>query len=199
MQKYLNWFYIIVLLVNFFANVVYYGMNNWVPSLIYDVFHLPSSIATLISTLVPVVGTVGPIVALVFTNRYNLWYVITVITSISALLVFIFTFSYNISLIFSVSVSVLVLMLFRGITNSISTTLSLKTHHLFNAGSFIAVINAFSSFGASFAPTVTGKIIDVCSRSWYYIFLFAILLIIIVLILILDRITKRLKVLKNLF
>lgn len=196
-KNYLLVFFLLVCLTSFLVNIVYYGINNWIPSLMYDVFNMPSSLSTLLSVLVPVVGIVGPLVAIMFTNKHNLWSVMGIFSLSAVALIVLLCFGYSANIVLSLAASIFVLTMLRGTNNTLGVSLVLKTRNLFNAGSFAAIINALASLGASVAPPLTGSIIDNFGRSVYYIFLFIVLLISVLLVFILNRITKRLRVLRN--
>lgn len=196
-RKYLLVFFLLVCVTSFLVNIVYYGVNNWIPSLMYDEFNMPSSISTLISVLVPIVGIVGPLIAIKFTNKHNLWGVMAAFSLIGAALLLALVFGYNSQMIFALAASILVLTMLRGTNNTLGVSLILRARNLFNAGSFAAIVNALASLGASVAPPLTGSIIDNFGRSVYYVFLFIVLLVSVVLVFILNRLTKRIKLLRK--
>lgn len=196
-KNYLIVFFLLVCVTSFLVNVAYYGINNWIPNLMYDVFNMPSSLSTLISVLVPIVGIIGPLVAIIFTNKYNLWHVMGIFTLSAVALIILLSFGYSINIVLSLAASVIALTMLRGTNNTLGVSLVLRTINLFNAGSFAAIINALASLGASVAPPLTGSIIDNFGRSVYYIFVFIVLLVSVLLVIILNRITKKLRVLRN--
>jgi len=198
-KKYLAVFYSLVLIVIFLVNTAYYGVNTWIPNLMSDEFNVSSEFSTLLTVLVPIVSLIGPLWAIKFTNHHNLWYVAIGFCGIPTLSAIILSFAYKSNLIFSLSMSIIVITALRGTINTTSTSLALKTRKLFNAGSFTAIINALASLGASAAPPLTGGIIDAYkgNRTAYYIFIFTILFISIIIMFILNRITKRIRVLKK--
>ena len=198
-QRYLTVFFITICVTSFLVNIVYYGVNNWIPNLMYDVFSVPSSVSTLVSVLVPIAGIAGPLIAIRLTSKHNLWYVSAGITSVSVVLLFAMIFGYNTNIIFSLTASIVLLTALRGTNNTIATSLVLKTRNLFNAGSFAAIINALASLGASVAPPLTGRIIDAFGgdRTMYYIILLVVLFASVVLMFVLNRLTKRLRVLRK--
>lgn len=196
-KNYLMVFFTLVCVTSFLVNIAYYGINNWMPSLMYDVFNMPSSLSTLVSVLVPVIGIIGPLIAIRCTDKHNLWGVTAVFLSSAGLLILLLSFGYNINIVLSLASSVIALTMLRGSNNNLGVSLVLRARNLFNAGSFAAIINALASLGASVAPPLTGSIIDNFGRSAYYMFLFAVLLISVILVFILNKITKRLRILKN--
>lgn len=196
-KKYLRIFYLLICVVSFLVNIVYYGMNNWVPSLMREVFDMPSSLSTFLTVLVPVVGLIGPIFTIFLTNKYNLWYVSSAITLVAATFIMALAFGYKFHIVSSLSLSVIVLTLMRGSINSVGTTLALKVRILFNAGSFSAITNALASLGASAAPPITGSIIDNLGWSAYYICMVAISVLAVILIFVLNNLTKKLRLLKK--
>jgi len=149
--------------------------------------------------LVPIAGIAGPLIAIRLTSKHNLWYVAAIVTSVAAVLIFAMIFGYKTNIIFSLTASIVLLTALRGTNNTLAASLVLRTRNLFNAGSFAAIINALASLGASVAPPLTGKIIDVLegNRTVYYIFLFVVLFASVVLMLILNKLTKKLRVLRK--
>lgn len=198
-KKYLAIFYFLVLVVVFLTNIAYYGVNTWIPNLMNDEFNVNSEFSTLLTVLVPIVSLIGPLLAIKFTNRHNLWFVAIGFCVVPSLVSLILSFAYASNLILSLSMSIIVITSLRGTINTVSTSLSLKTRNLFNAGSFTAIINALASLGASASPPLSGGIIDAYkgNRIAYYIFMFVILFVSTVILFILNRLTKRIRVLRS--
>ena len=196
-QKLLRIFFLLACLLAFLANVVYYGISNWVPTLMYDVFNMPSSISTLLSVLVPIVGIFGPFIAIWLGKRHNVFKVCIIHTVIYSIFILALLFFYRINFLFSLVASVLSLMVIRGVTNTLGIALVLKARNIYNPAVFASIINAMASLGASVSPPVTGAILDNFGRPTYYIVLLVIAMIWLLLAVLCLKISRRLRVLRK--
>lgn len=196
-QKLLRVFLILVGMIAFLASVIYYGVSNWIPALMYDVFNMPSSISTLLTVLVPIVGIFGPFIAISLSRHNNIFKVCIMLTAIYGAILLTLSFLYKTNFLFSLASSVLSLMIMRGVTNSIGVSVILKVRNIFNPAVLTSILNAMASLGASLGPTFTGAILDNLGRPLYYIILFIISMLSLLIAVLCIKISKKLRILRK--
>jgi sugar phosphate permease len=168
-------FYVVVLALCLLTGSLYFGITNWIPSLMVDIYKMPQATATLITTIVPLSIVLGSIVVIDLCERYkNTMLIGAICFSISLVLILYLIFFYNLNLIVTLIVLVLLLNIVNGGRNIFSSILAFKMRAQINAGGLAAISNAFSSLGAGFAPTIVGAIIEVSGWQVSYITLFGI-------------------------
>lgn len=153
-------FFIVVCISTFFMNIAYYGVNNWIPSLLFDVFGLPSSLSTLVTVTVPISGIFGPLILTTLCDRFSYWKVLFFAGVVAAAVIAVLMFSYSFNLFLSLGMSLMFIVTSRGMSNVNSTVIPLKNRDLINAGSSAAIINALASIGAAAGPPIAGFLMD---------------------------------------
>ena len=167
--------------VTLLSNIIYYGVVNWMPSLLYDVFGVSSSLSTLITLSIPLSICMGPVFTVNLCKKINPWIVtlgwMLATVWIAPLMAFVFGFN----IVLSIILSLVLALAFRSICNTYGVTIPTQTETPINSGALASLVNAFASFGASIGPLSVGYIVDKGGRKYSYLFLFALTVILIVL------------------
>lgn len=167
--------------VTLLSNIIYYGVVNWMPSLLYDVFCVSSSLSTLITLSIPLSICMGPVFTVDLCKKINPWIVtlgwMLATVWIAPLMAFVFGFN----IVLSIILSLVLALAFRSICNTYGVTIPTQTETPINSGALASLVNAFASFGASIGPLSVGYIVDKGGRKYSYLFLFVLTMILIAL------------------
>jgi len=140
--------------------VIYYGMSNWITALFHDVYNMSSANSALISLFVPIVVTLGPILATTYCEKTAYWNVtissMVICTAASVLL----AFFYGSNVILALVLSMIALVFGRGIAHVFDTVIVMKSRKFVDVGVFAALTNFFASLGGAIGPPIIGKILD---------------------------------------
>ncbi len=164
-----------ILFVDFFVCSLYYGTTNWVPSLLKEVHGVPESYSLLITILVPVSMSPGPILANTYAERTGKIYnVCTAFLALCSMCMLTMIFLHGANLVLAIVLSLLSLFFNRGIVNLLSGYMPFKLNRVVPAGKTSLMINAVACIGAAVMPFVTGLIMDHFGWTAYYICMFAV-------------------------
>ncbi|MBQ3596811.1 MAG: MFS transporter [Clostridia bacterium] len=151
--------------------VSYYGLTNWFPSLLKEVFGVPSQYSILITLLVPFGVFYGPFLSSGLCRKFNNYFVVASIFSLVGLLLSIaLVFLYSSNIVIVIIINVLLMFFARGYINLISSYIPLRIRGMFDTGSACMVINAVACVSAAFTPLITAVIAD--NFGWKYLFIF---------------------------
>ena len=170
-------FFILTFLLSFLIHFPYYGILNWLPSLMTDNFNVANSTAILVSTFAPLATVVGPIFAIRHAEKVNFVKVGALYLCITTALALILIFTFKVNLILSVTLSVLLLVIVQSSITLIFSVLPIKMSGQVNTGAHASLMNAAGGFAAGFAPTIVGAIIDGSGWQISYIVTFALCLV----------------------
>lgn len=154
--------------MTFLVCCIYYGLTNWVPSLLKEVHGVGDSYSMLITILIPVGTMFGPVVANYACEKNGMVFrALTLLSLIVSVFPLILIFAYDFNIVFFIIASVILLFFNRGMMNLICGYLPLKLRHVLNSGSGAMLFNAASCMGAAIVPTATGYLMDVSGEnSW---------------------------------
>ena len=168
-------FYITI--ISLFVSVIYYGMTNWVPSLLKEVHGMPAQYSILVTILIPFSMIPGPILATYSCEKHkNYFGVGTIFGIVSLVLSLGLFFLYDSNIVSAILLSAATLLFLRGLLNMVCTYIPLILKKSYDAGKLSMISNALASLGAGIAPFVTGMIMDTnggANWSGYYIFILA--------------------------
>lgn len=163
-------FLIVAFTLSIAIHFVFYGTLNWIPSLITEVYGKSPSFGILISVLAPLATTIGPIIAIKYTERFkNYLYVLLFFVVISGILSIALYLTFDLGLVLALIILILYLLILHASVTIINSVLSIKTGEYINSGAFSCLMNAAGGFSAGFAPTLLALVIDGIGWNSYYL------------------------------
>ncbi len=189
-------FYSAILVVSFLLNGLYYGVMSFVTSVLVDIYALPQDASIYISTIIPVIIILGPLITINSCEKHKDFIKVAVkylfiILPIPILIMFF----YKVNIILYLVLIVLYLILANGIRVILNNVVGFKMKDYINVAAFVALINAFASISASIWPLIIAYIKD--NGTWgatYWaiaIMVFVVLLATIVIDILVRRIYKK--------
>ncbi len=168
-SKKINVFYVVIFFGCMLVGVLYYGILNWVPNILCDVFGVSSSKALLAGTVLSVAMIVGPVASTFLCEKTSCWKIGKYYYFAAFLFSVLLALFYSENLYLTVAMTLVPLLVSRSITNIDSAFIPMKCHKLINAGSFAATTDTFLSIGAAIGPTLFGAVIDGCGYTVIYV------------------------------
>lgn len=161
----------------FFASFLYYGFNNWMPKILFDIFGLTNAKATLITTLFPIVVYFGSILSVFICNKIQNDFLVSFIFSlVVAVIGFILAYLYDINVVLTVAIILVLGIFLRFLCNLFAVLTPLHIREHINSGKTSATINASASVSAAISPTVIALVLDASGGEWRtgFLILFAV-------------------------
>lgn len=155
-------------LLGFWSNFIYYGIANWMTSLLHEVFALSSSVAIFLTLLVPLLAYAGSLLEIWFCRRFSFWTVSAAFSMVAVISTLLLAFSFSFRVWLTLLLSLIAIIFIRAIASLAAFEIPLKSVHLMNAGKLGAIINTFSAVGAAIASPIFGKVIDSGGYMIYY-------------------------------
>lgn len=158
--------FIYIAIIEFFVMGGYYLLNNWLPSLLYDIYGIDKSYSLLITILMPVFLTFGPIIVVWTISKYrNMYSVFAFFILASVVFPIILVFFYDKSLIVALVCSLVFLVVPKGISGTLASYIPLQYRNKINSGTTSAMVNVTASYGAAIMPYLSGLILDL-NNGW---------------------------------
>lgn len=149
---------------------LFYGVQNWIPNLLTEIYGKSSSFGILVSVLAPLATTFGPIMAVRHTskrkNYLNVTIVYSCITGVLSILIFLL---FNKGLILALILLLVYLFLTHAYVTIVTSVLSFKVGNYINSGAYSSLMNAAGSFSAGFSPMLMALVIDGAGWNKYYL------------------------------
>lgn len=155
-------------LLGFWSNFLYYGIANWMTSLLHEVFALSSSVAIFLTLLVPLLAYIGSLLEIWFCRRFSFWEVSAAFSLVAVFSTLLLVFSFSFRVWLTLLLSLIAVIFIRAIASLAAFEIPLRSVHMMNAGKLGAIINTFSSVGAAIASPVFGRVIDTSGYMIYY-------------------------------
>ena len=171
-------FLTVMLFLSFVANLMYYGIMQWIPSMLNEEFGMPLSYSLLITLLVPVVTFVCNLFTINITNKHkNSFSISSILVGISLVVFVPMLFVHDFNIILSIA-CLLLYITFSSVSRlAYSTIMALNMRSQINTGAYLSSINAVASVVAGVAPPVAGTIIDTLGYRKLFIVIFAVTLL----------------------
>lgn len=171
-KKSLSHFFIYFLTVSFLVCCFYYGVSNWMPNLLKEVFGVDESYSILITILMPVGMMFGPVEANRLCNKTGRVFLVSVgFIGIAVAIMLAMIFVYDLNIVLSIVLTIGSLFFLRGIVNLFVSYVPLRMKHVMDAGNSSMLVNAIMCFGAALMPFFTGWFMDNFGWRNYYILL----------------------------
>ena len=176
----------------FFISCMYYGISNWIPNLLKEIYGMPASYSILVTVLIPLGMMFGPVLSGNMCEKHDNYFMVGFLFSLCALIMTgIMAIMYGTGIVTALALSVAILFCIRGVLNLLCSYIPLKLKKRYNAGKFSLIINAFTALGAAVIPSVTGKVIDSVSWTAYYVFMSVICIVSLIILFLLSVYFKR--------
>ena len=171
-------FYTVSVLVIFLSGVVYYAVMNWISTLLVEVYEMSQDISIYITTLAPLLITIGPVFTIRSCDRYRNFVRVALVYFLFAIpLPLLLAFFYDKSALLAFLLCAAFVILVNGVKTLAMTVTAFKLRRELNTARFSAIANAAGSLSAAIAPTVIGKIIDLFDWSVAYFTVFGLSLL----------------------
>ncbi len=152
---------------------LYYAAANNLPLLLFDVYNVPSKYSILLSTLTPLVTTVGPLVFtaacshrhISFIKMSNLFMIASMIFPVTLL------FTYRVNVVLVIAMTAIFALIIKGVSTGYGSIASLQMEKEMNAGSISAITNVGATVGAALAPVLFGYLLDTAGWTASYVVL----------------------------
>ncbi len=168
-KKEINRLLVYILLINFLCCCLYYGITNWVPSVLKEIHGVPDSYSMLITILMPVGMMFGPVLATRTCEKHgHVFAVVSCFILICTVTLAAMIFTYDKNIVLVIILSIVTLFFNRGAVNTMSGYLPLKMKHVLNSGNSAMLFNAAACTGAAVMPVFTGFIMDEFGWQAYY-------------------------------
>jgi sugar phosphate permease len=162
-------FLVISFIISIGVHFIFYGTQNWIPSLLAEVYGKSSSFGILISVLAPLATTLGPIVAVKHTEKAkNYLFVLMAYAILFGVLSLLLALLFDKGLILSLAILLLYLLTIHASVTIITSILSFKIGSFINSGAYSSLMNAGGGFSAGFAPMLLALVIDGFGWKTYY-------------------------------
>ncbi len=171
-------FVVISFALSILVHFVYYGVLNWLPSLLTENFAMKESIAQAISAIAPIAVAIGPVLAIRHCETHpDFVFVGFIYLSLACILSLLLIFLFKTNVILTLVLVCVFLVIIQGTISMVFSVISYKLSQYVNAGAHAGLMNAAGGISAGLAPTILGAIID--SNGWQvsYITIFAIIFI----------------------
>ena len=154
-------FYLLSVLFIFLTAALYYAVMNWITSLLVDVYTLNQDISIYISTLAPVLITIGPVLTIRSCDKDRDFIREGWIYMLFALpLPLLLAFFYDSNAILAFVMCALFVIITSGVKAIGVSVIAFKMRRTLNTAQFSAIANASGSLAGGIAPTLVGMIID---------------------------------------
>jgi sugar phosphate permease len=155
-------FYAIDLTMSFFITALFYGVMNYVTSLMVEVYGMQQDVSVYVSIIAPVAILLGPIMAIKACDRdKNFIRQGIIFTAIMIPIALLMVFLYNANIILALLLTIAYIVLANGIKAIVLSVMTFKLRTVINAGSYSAIANAVASVSAGVTPTIIGAVRDV--------------------------------------
>ena len=188
---------IMAIIITFFACVLYYGLTNWMPTILSNIFQMSNANSNLITTIFPVVAYVGPVLVVILCNRLKNDFLVSLIgCGISALFGLLLYLLLDVNVILTVFIIIVWGISLRAVNSLCGSLCSLHTREYVDAGKTSAIINAVACIAAAVSPFLISMILDASGNEWsvgfLVLFIFAVVMLVIsVVFLIIREINRR--------
>ena len=189
-------FFILTFVMSLLIHALFYGVMNWMPSLLIDknVFALSPSAGILITVLAPIVTSVGPIIAVVNCEKHkNFVSVAFVYLSISLVFALLLALFCKTNLILSILLLIVFLSVVQCAVTVVLSIVSFKMSKFINVGAHGGLMNAAGAIAAGFTPTIIGAVIDGSGWNISYWVIFALNLALVSIIAVMLLLMKKSK------
>ena len=154
-------FVVVSFLLSIVVHFIYYGVLNWIPSLLTENFNMNENLAQAISVIAPITVAIAPIFAIRHCEKYSnfvfVGFIYLVLASVCSLLL-IFLFKLNVVLTLILICTFLTII--QGTISIVFSVISYKLSAYVNAGAHAGLMNAAGGISAGFAPTIIGAVIE---------------------------------------
>ncbi len=168
-------FLAVMLFLSLIANLMYYLIMQWIPSMLNEEFNMPLSYSLLITLCVPIVTFICNLFAINICNKNSNPFTIGSIligSSLAFLAPMLFVHDFNIIL------SIVCLILYITLSSAgrlvYTSILALNMRTQMNTGAYLSAINSIASVIAGVAPPIAGTIIDSIGYRSLFVILFAV-------------------------
>lgn len=170
--------YVVSCMGCFIFGIVYYGILNWVTAFFHETFKISSASSALISIIIPVAATAGPVLTTVLSEKKKFWFIAIFGTSLTAIISFIMAGVFQKNIVLSLVMIVVLLTFCRGTANMMGSLVLFRCQRFTDTTSMAANTNTFASVGAAFGPLMVGAVIDNFGQSLSYLMISFLLMIV---------------------
>lgn len=150
----------LLLVLTLISNCMHYGVMNWMPDMLHELFGMPQSYSILITLIAPLIMLVGSFIAIFSCEKVKNILTVNTVSSVVAFVMLIpLLFFYKANIVVTLGLLIVFIgssymgrVVFAGI-------MSMKMRSQINAGAYTASTNAMASIAAGVMPPIAGHII----------------------------------------
>lgn len=185
-------FYSVDLIIVFLITCLYYAINNWISTLLVDVYSVSQDVSIYITILAPTLIALGPMMTIRYCERHRdfikcgveyLLYVLPIPLLLA--------FFYDVNAVFAFVLSVIYIIVVNGVKAITLSIMAFKLRDVVNTAEYTAISNATASLAGGVAPTVIGKIIDSFGWRVSYFTVFGVTLFVVAALIVVDWIARK--------
>ena len=185
-------FYAVDLLLVFFITCLYYAINNWISTLLVDVYKMDQDVSIYITILAPTLIALGPMMTIRYCDKHRDFVRAGLVYLCAALPIpFLLAFFYDKNVIFAFVLSVIYIIAVNGVKAITLSIIAFKLRCVVNTAEYTAISNAIASLAGGLAPTIIGKIIDSHGWSASYFSVFGVTLGVVLVLIVVDTIVRK--------
>lgn len=185
-------FYAIELPMSFLITALYYGVMNYITSMLVDVHGLSDQVSIYVSIIAPITIALGPMLTIYSCdkNRNFIRQAICYLLIALPFPLFLALF-YKVNVVLTLVLSVIFVIIANGVKAIVLSVVAYKMRKQINVGAYTAISNAIASLSAGIVPTIIGSIIDKAGWAVSYYVIFGLTAFIIVALIGINIFAKR--------
>ena len=185
-------FYLLLTVFVFMVATLYYSVMNWITSLLVDVYSVSQDISIYITTLAPILLTLGSLMTIRSCDKDKDFIMVGAKYLLLALpLPFVLTFLYNFNVIFAFAICAVFVIITNGVKTIGISVVAFKMRRSLNTAQISSITNASASLAGGIAPTIIGLVIDCKGFGMAYFVIFVVNIITVLSILGVDLLLVR--------
>ncbi len=185
-------FYTVILLISLILNGLYYAVMSFVTSVLVDEYALPQDASIYVSTIIPIVIILGPLITINACEKHK-DFIKQAVKFLFIILPFpiLLALFYKANVILYLVLIMVYLILANGIRVILNNVIAFKMKDYINVASIIAITNAFASIAASIWPLVIAVIYDNGGWGATYWAVTAMVVVLLLLTIVIDLLVRR--------
>lgn len=183
-----------IIAVSFLANCLAYGLGNWIPNLLKDVYGFPSELSILLTMIMPIIAMFATLAMYrSFDKSSRVFSKTGIMGVILLILIVVMVFGFDKNFIFAILMCALLKYLPTAVSAGYNSYTLVKIKNYINSGTSTLIVNSGAAIAAGLMPFITGAIMDNFGWAIYYEFMAVICLILVALIFVGNAIINKKK------
>ena len=174
---------VFIITASFLSNCLIYGLGNWIPNLLKDMYGFPTSLSILLTMVMPLISMIATLAMYRSFDKSSRVFSKTGIMAIILLvLTIIMIFGFDKNFIFAILMCALLKYLPTAVSSGYNSYTLVKIKNYINSGTSTLIVNSGAAIAAGLMPFVTATIMDSFGWAAYSMFMAVICLLLVALI-----------------